>query len=101
MCAGYARSVAVSFLLSYAIGCWCPASSGCVRIADTAIPLASVVRTARRAGSNVRRTGAVDSACLSASKLAWAAAVYSNRAFGLPNAVSGAATSAYPSTNLR
>ena len=101
MWAGYARSVAVSFRLSYAIGCWCPASSGCVRIAATAIPLASVVSTARRAGSNVRRTGAVDSACFSASKLVWAVAVHSNRAFGLPNAVRGAANSAYPSTKRR
>ena len=66
-----------------------------------AMLLASVVRTARRAGSKARNTGAEERASFSASKLAWVSAVQVNSAVGLPSAVSGAATSAKPSTKRR
>jgi hypothetical protein len=69
-------------------------SSGCVRIAATARPLASVVSAARRIGSNVRSKGEVESASFIASKLACAADVHANRALWLPSAVSGAAIAA-------
>ena len=47
----------LSLRLSYAAGCWCPLSSGSVRIAATAMLLASVVSTARWVGSKVLNTG--------------------------------------------
>jgi hypothetical protein len=71
-------------LFSYASGCWCPASSGCVRIAATAMLLASVVSTALRAGSKVRKTCADERASLRASKLACASDVHANHAVGCP-----------------
>ena len=59
-----------------------------------AMLLASVVSTVRRAGSKVRNTGADESASFSVSKLACASWVHTNRAVGLPCALSGAASSA-------
>jgi hypothetical protein len=59
-----------------------------VSTARRATLLASVVSTARRAGSKVRSTGADERASFSASKLACAAGLHTNRAVRLPSAVS-------------
>ena len=87
---------AVSLRLSYATGFCRPSSFGCVRIAAT-VSDGEVARVSRqhrrRAGSNVRSTGAEERACFSASKLSCAAAVHVKRAIGLPSAVNGAASS--------
>ena len=84
-------------LLSYATGCWWP-SSGWVKIAATAMLLASVVRTARRAGSKVRNTGAEERVQLQSveARLGFVRPRESRcrAAWPLPSAVSGAATSA-------
>ena len=54
-----------------------------------------------RRGSKVRSTGACQWACFKASKLACASGDRTERTFGLPGAVSGTATLAYPSTKRR
>jgi hypothetical protein len=64
-------------------------SSSCsVRIAATAMLLASVVNTACQPESNVHSTGNVERACFSTSKLACASGIHTNRTVWLPSAIS-------------
>ena len=106
------RSAAVSLRLLYVTRCWWPSPSGCIRIAATAMLLASVVNTARRAGSRLCNTSANERAPMALARrsqpLPWLERVQVRLRCTGPlepcsrsAAVSGAAISAQPTTKRR